>query len=179
MSYCQLRPGWPLWARSMPQRLRALLSASSIALLLSMPIAQAADTQSTLAQIDNARLLVETKHRAIIAKNLTLNDAEHQPFWDLYDDYMAAKRDADELMWQLVLRYAQAYNNETVDDKLADELMAESVRLMELELALRKQYQPRFRQVLPGTKVARFFQLDNKVDALMRMEMASKIPLVE
>jgi hypothetical protein len=36
-----------------------------------------------------------------------------------------------------------------------------------------------FAKVLPGTKVARFYQIENKLDAVVRYEMAGQIPLVK
>jgi hypothetical protein len=38
---------------------------------------------------------------------------------------------------------------------------------------------PRFREVLPVLKVARFYQLENKMDAEIDAQLALVIPLVE
>ena len=35
-----------------------------------------------------------------------------------------------------------------------------------------------FSAVLPGRKVARFYQIENKMDAVLRYELASRIPVV-
>jgi len=36
---------------------------------------------------------------------------------------------------------------------------------------------PRFQSVLPARKVARFFQIDNKLDKKIQAELAADIPL--
>jgi len=43
---------------------------------------------------------------------------------------------------------------------------------------MRKTYAARLKGVLPGKKVARYLQIENKIRALIRYEMADAIPLV-
>ena len=45
--------------------------------------------------------------------------------------------------------------------------------------ALRRKYVDQFAEVLPGRKVARFYQIENKVDAVIRYDLAATIPVVE
>jgi hypothetical protein len=44
---------------------------------------------------------------------------------------------------------------------------------------IRESYLKQFSKVLPGLKVARFYQIENKLDVVVRYEMAERIPLVE
>jgi hypothetical protein len=44
---------------------------------------------------------------------------------------------------------------------------------------LRLKYDPIFSQVLPGKKVATFFQLDRRLSNLIDLQLASQIPLVQ
>jgi hypothetical protein len=44
---------------------------------------------------------------------------------------------------------------------------------------LMQSYQPRFRKVLPEVKVARYYQLENKTNAIFNYELAEGIPLVK
>jgi hypothetical protein len=53
---------------------------------------------------------------------------------------------------------------------------------LEADLAvaqLRLKYDPIFSQVLPGKKVATFFQLDRRLSNLIDLQLASQIPLVQ
>jgi len=46
-------------------------------------------------------------------------------------------------------------------------------------IKLRQSYLPQFGKILPGRTVARFFQIENKIDAVIRYDLASTIPVVE
>ena len=46
-------------------------------------------------------------------------------------------------------------------------------------LKVRKQYVRQFRKILPIRKVFRFFQLENKIDAEIDVELARSVPLME
>jgi hypothetical protein len=44
---------------------------------------------------------------------------------------------------------------------------------------LKRSYMPKLEKVIPGTKVARYLQIENKIRAVVRYELAAQIPLVE
>ena len=52
------------------------------------------------------------------------------------------------------------------------------VSIQEGELAVRKKYMKKFQKVIPLKKTVRFFQIENKLDAAIRYELAGLIPLV-
>ena len=43
---------------------------------------------------------------------------------------------------------------------------------------MRRTISRRFSKALPGRKVARFYQIENKMDAIVRYELAETIPVV-
>ena len=43
---------------------------------------------------------------------------------------------------------------------------------------LRRTYLDEFAKALPGRKVARFYQIENKMDAVIRYDLAASIPVV-
>jgi len=47
------------------------------------------------------------------------------------------------------------------------------------EVALKKSYIPKLEKVLPEVKVARYYQIENKIRALVKYELAGKIPLAK
>ena len=49
----------------------------------------------------------------------------------------------------------------------------------EAEVKLRKSYADKLANVLPGKKTARYLQIESKIRALVRYELAANIPLVE
>jgi hypothetical protein len=61
---------------------------------------------------------------------------------------------------------------------LAEKLLNDYLSIEKARLDVKAKYIPRFRKVMPPKKVARFFQVDNKLDALINADLASQIPLV-
>ena len=57
-------------------------------------------------------------------------------------------------------------------------LINDSLKYQERTLKVRKSYLRKFRKVLPETKVARFFQVENKLDAITNFVLADQIPLI-
>ena len=76
----------------------------------------------------------------------------------------------------LIAAYADNYDNLT--DPTADKLR-DRVRegIEQARASLKAKYLPKFKKVLPAKKVARFYQVENKLDILILAEMAEQIPL--
>jgi hypothetical protein len=47
------------------------------------------------------------------------------------------------------------------------------------EAKLKHTYVPQLEKAIPGMKVARYIQIENKIRALVKYEMATQIPLVQ
>ena len=73
--------------------------------------------------------------------------------------------------------YADAYEKMTNDTakKLLDELMT----IEALGPKLRQAYLPKFRKVLPEVKVVRYYQIENKIHAVLMYELGANIPLMK
>jgi hypothetical protein len=66
-----------------------------------------------------------------------------------------------------------------MSDQTATKLMDEYLAIDAARLKLRQDYVPRFRKVLPEKQVARYYQLENKIQAAVNYELAAEIPLVK
>ena len=75
--------------------------------------------------------------------------------------------------------YAREYNAKSLSDEKAKKLLDYYLAIEDRELKLRKSYIPKLSKVLPGRKVARYMQLENKVRALIKYELAAEIPLAQ
>ena len=65
-----------------------------------------------------------------------------------------------------------------MDDTKADAYLKELMALERDKVTVREKYVPKIRSVLPAQKAARFFQIENKLDAIVNVTLASEIPLV-
>jgi len=81
-------------------------------------------------------------------------------------------------MAKLINEYALAYNKGVILDKTARKLAEEAINVDLEDAKLKKSYMPKLSKVLPGVKVARYIQIENKIRAIVRYELASAIPLV-
>jgi hypothetical protein len=72
--------------------------------------------------------------------------------------------------------FAKVYENATPEQAKAmvDEMMA----IGRDEMKVRESYVPKFRKVIPEVKVARLLQIENKIDAIIKFELADGIPLM-
>jgi hypothetical protein len=64
-------------------------------------------------------------------------------------------------------------------DVKADELWTNSMAYETELLKLNKTYYKKFKKILPAGKAALYFQVENKIDALINAQIALEIPLVE
>lgn len=120
---------------------------------------------------------LRSKKKQLIAANLTLTDAEATKFWPVYDQYSADLTKLGDQKYALIKEYAQGYGTLTNEQALS--LLNRSLALDEQIAQLRIKYVPIFNKVLPGTKTATFFQMDRRVTALLDLQLASEIPLVQ
>jgi hypothetical protein len=74
--------------------------------------------------------------------------------------------------------YAEEYNNKTLSDEKAKQLTVEMLTVEEAEVNLRKSYAPKLGKILPAKKVVRYLQIENKIRALLKYELAAGVPLV-
>jgi hypothetical protein len=72
-----------------------------------------------------------------------------------------------------------ARNYETMTDEKADALLQEAIAIETDELSLKNSYMHKFRQVLPPKKLARYYQVESKLKAIVDFELADSIPLVK
>lgn len=79
-------------------------------------------------------------------------------------------------MAKLITAYAA--NFETMTDEKADAFFKESLAIDRDRVTVREKYVRKIRGVLPAIKAARFFQIENKLDAIINIALASEIPLV-
>lgn len=124
--------------------------------------------------VTTAQLMANKK--AIVAKNLPMTPDQEKIFWPLYDDYQIQlnKLNADRMA--MVTKYAVNYN--LMDDKLTQQLLDTALKIEKRRYDLKKELVSKFSRELPVKLVARYFQLENKIDALVMSESVQQVPLI-
>jgi len=153
--------------------LRFLLVA--LAALIALP-AVAQDKPASNMEILRQKLQADKK--LVVAANMELTESEAKGFWPVYDAYQADLTGLNRRLGQLIKRYAEAYRTKTLTEETAKALIDEAIAIERAEVSMREAYVPKLSAALPGTKVARYLQIENKIRALIKYELASEIPLV-
>ena len=153
-----------------------------VAVLLTLGLAGLAHAQAnpTLDEfnlaVEDARTILQAEHKLLVSENLGLTASEAEAFWPVYDRYAAELDKAGDRRVKLISDFVASFDNLSNDK--AKQLIADMLRYQKEVLKVREKYAKKFQQVLPATKVARFYQIENKLDALVSFVLASEIPLV-
>jgi len=121
---------------------------------------------------------VKADKKLVVAANMDLNEAEGKVFWPVYDAYQKELQVINERTAKTILAYADAYNKNALTNDLAKQLTNGALAIDQDELTLRKTYAVKLNGVLPAIKAARYIQIENKIRAAIRFELADGIPLV-
>lgn len=146
--------------------------------LLSAPRAAGAQSQKpdNWTVIQQLQADLKADRQAVVATNLPLTEGEAKGFWPIYKEYRSEVEKLGDRFAKLVVAYAA--NIDTMTDTKAEAFFNEHLAIERDRLALKEKYVPRVRKVLPPTKAARFFQIENKIDSIINVSLASEIPLV-
>jgi hypothetical protein len=159
-------------------KLLKLSSLVVIAALGAAPLyAQAAATSTTDMEILRDKIKADKK--LIVSQNMTLTDAEAKAFWPIYDAYQADLAKLNDRTLKMIKTFADAYNAGPIPDATAKSLMDESLAIEQAEIQLRQSYVPKLGKALPAAKAARYLQIESKIRAIVKYDLASQIPLVE
>lgn len=150
-----------------------------IALLLATPLfAQNAPTGKPA---DKGQILLEkikADKKFIVSQNMDLTQTEANGFWPIYEDYQKDLQAINRRMAMMIKSYADAWNTNSIDNEKAKKMISEMLAIQTDEVNLTKTYIPRLSKVLPATKVARYLQIENKIRAMIKNELAEQIPLI-
>jgi hypothetical protein len=125
--------------------------------------------------IEMVRSLVRVERKAVIEQGMELLPAESQAFWPIYAEYEAERTAINDRKVRVITDYAAAYPD--LSDELAKSLLADLFEVESDAVDLRQKYARRLGKVLAATRVARFIQLENKIDAVVNLSLAEQIPL--
>ena len=155
---------------------RILIAVSAMLLFVATPVRADDAAQSNM---DIVREAMRADKKALVATNLQLTDAEAKEFWPLYEKYQKELLTAHNKLYQVVVEYAQHFQKGDLTDDKALALVDRYLAAEQERIKVRSSYVKPIAKVLPGKKVARFYQIENKIDAVVRYELAGQVPLVK
>jgi hypothetical protein len=157
----------------MPRSRIVLMAVLALGLLAAPGRAGEADK----ADLDILLDTIRANRKALVASNLTLTDEEAGKFWPLYDRYQGELNAVQDRGVKIIEDYSASFKN--LSDEKAMKLATDWLAAEADRVKIRQGYLDQFAKVLPGRKVVRFYQIENKMDAVLRYDLASHIPVVE
>jgi Skp family chaperone for outer membrane proteins len=109
---------------------------------------------------------------------MELTESEAKGFWSIYEQYQKELQKINQRMAKLLESYADDYRNKSLTDERARKLIDEALAIEQAEAGLKSAYAPKLSKVLPARKVVRYLQIENKIRAVVRYDIASGVPLV-
>jgi hypothetical protein len=126
------------------------------------------------AYIDSIRADLRSDKIEVITAAMQFNDKDRAVFWPVYKKYEAEESKLNDERIQVIKAYSETWAQLT--DVKAKDLALRSLDLESRRADLRKRYFVSFNKVLPGVVVAKFFQLEYRLDLLVDLKIASELP---
>jgi hypothetical protein len=123
------------------------------------------------------RAEIQTNRQAIVTIAMDLTETESKAFWPLYREYRDALAKVGDRKAALITDFAKNY--EALTDEQAKSMTKEMFEIQDKELSVRRDYVKKMEKILPPKKIARFCQVENKLDAVVNYELAGMIPLAK
>ena len=127
-------------------------------------------------EIELTRSEVQSRRQEIVKELMELTPQESEGFWPVYRDY---QRDAAKLGDQRVALIETYFANaDKLTDEQADKLLKDAFKLRKDQLDLQKKYVGKYRKVMSPVKVARLYQIENALDAIISANLQASMPMI-
>ena len=130
---------------------------------------------------DNMQILrdkIKADKKLVVAANMELTESEAKGFWPIYDQYQKDLQKINQRIVALLNGYADDFKAKSLTDDKAKKLINEALAIEQAEADLKSTYAPKLSKVLPVKKVARYLQIENKIRAVIKYDLAQGVPLV-
>jgi hypothetical protein len=142
-------------------------------LIVALPGAASAQEQ----YMELLRQDINTQKTAILTEAMALDAAQAEKFWPIVREYDLERARIADRRVAVIKKYAANY--ETMTSDMADEIMGESMKIDSDMMNLKKDYYKKISKELSAVEGARFLQVENFVDNLLRLQVQSELPLVQ
>lgn len=159
-------------------KLRHMLVVSAIAAASVLVPVQAAPQDSPANNMQILRDKLKADKKLIVAANMDLTEAEAKAFWPIYDAYQKDLEDLNKRIHKTLKSYADAFNVRKVSDATAKKIIREYLDTQHAETKLMQSYATSLNRAIPAIKTMRYLQIENKIRAIIKYDLAAEVPLV-
>jgi hypothetical protein len=120
---------------------------------------------------------LRAKHAEVIGKVMRLSGKEAEAFWPIFRDYQKGLKRLNDEKLKILKEYSQSYENltEAKAYELAERVLDDEAGRIKLQ----RYYFKKFSEALSPQTALRFFQMENQIQALIDLQIASELPLVK
>lgn len=133
-------------------------------------------TPDPVAALQALNTEVAPQKREFVQQQLALTEAEAKAFWPVYDAHQAALGKLNERRVANIEAYADVWNAAVTDDKAIAAVATEALAIEKDEAALMERTYGKLKGQVPVVKAVRYLQLESKLRALIKVELAARIP---
>jgi Spy/CpxP family protein refolding chaperone len=155
----------------------AWLGALALTCLLTARPAQAQGGQPTngLDQIELTRANIQNRRQEIVQQIMELTPAQSDKFWPVYRDYRNEIARVSDQRVELIEKFV--HQAATMSNEQSEKLLHQWFSLREQQIGVQKKYAGKFRKLLPGAKVVRFYQTENLLDTIVSANIQASMPV--
>jgi hypothetical protein len=131
---------------------------------------------------DNMQILrekIKADKKLLVASDMELTESEAKNFWPIYDEYQKELRKINQRIVKVLDSYAADARNKSLTDDKARKLIDEANAIEQAEVNLKTTFAPKLAKALPMVKVVRYLQIENKIRAVIKYDIAQGVPLVQ
>ena len=120
---------------------------------------------------------IKADKKLLVGVNMSLTNEEARDFWPLYEAYQKELQTVNREIGRLIVEFAEAYAKGPIPNDTAKQIRNDVLALEEKELQLKRTNADKMEKVLPAWKVMRYMQIESKIRAVIKFELARQIPL--
>jgi hypothetical protein len=131
---------------------------------------------------DNMQILrdkIKGDKKLVVASNMELTESEAKNFWPIYEAYQKELQKINRRIVNLVDSYADDSRKKSLTDDKAKKLIDEANAIEQAEVNLKSTFAPKLSKALPTIKVVRYLQIENKIRAVVKYDLAQGVPLAK
>ncbi len=156
----------------------ALLTSAIVSISFSSnAVAEDASYGKLKSALNDVRALYRADKAEIIIDQLKMTKEENKAFWPVYNAYTNELKGVGNKMIKLISGYAD--NSTKMTDKYADKMINNYLEIEDKKLDIFESYIPKFKKIMPATKVAKLYQIENKLTAVTNLELAASVPMIK
>ena len=127
--------------------------------------------------VELVRKDIRSEKAIILAQNIDFTRDEAVDFWPLYTEYELDLSKWYDRRLSVIKDYLD--KQDILTDEQARKLADEAFSLEQKRTDLKRTYYKKFAKVVGPKKAARFFQIENQLNAMIDLRLAAALPLIK